>query len=93
MMILPLVVGFISHGFDPIISMFDNTPVQWRRLLRYAIGCLDIIGLYYHATRKSDGDDEAAKQFGRLSGIVVFLGAGVAAGYMAQELYQRYKQT
>ena len=91
MMILPFLLGFISHGFDPIINMFQNTPVQWRRLLRYAIGCGDIIASFYFVTRKRQGEHDAMIQSERLTVVVVLTGAGVVAAYMVQEVYQRLK--
>ena len=91
-MLIPFLLGLLSHGFDPIINMFQNTPVQWRRLLRYAIGCFDIIGGFYYVTAKREGKAAAVEQSERLTVVVVFVGAGVVLGYMIQELYYRFKK-
>ena len=90
-MAVTFLLGFLSHGFDPLINMFQNTPVQWRRMLRYGIGCIDIIIAFYFVTLKRDGEDEAVKQAERLTVTTVFLGAGVVTAYITQEVYQRIK--
>ena len=35
---LGVMLGFLGHKLDPVIDSWRNTPLPWKRLVRYGIG-------------------------------------------------------
>lgn len=89
-MIIGFFLGMAAHSTNYIIDRWQSAK-QWKLITRYAVGSLVVAAVYWFQNKNKHGADEANDRLQALLAANVAVGAGVAAGWIAEDTYKDYK--
>ena len=82
-----LILGFIGHQTDRYITDWNNTPIVWKRLVRYAIGVY-LIMIVFNIIKHGFDFKEWEREAKDFILAAVSVGNGVSLAYALDNKYK-----